>query len=58
MDKTSSGYDQRANLRTRSKLREKERQEKMHRHSFMFLDCGQTKAELPIHGTATEERSR
>lgn len=29
-----------------------------HHHNAMFLDCGQTKAELPIHRTATEERSR
>lgn len=32
--------------------------ERKHHHSSMFLDCGQTKAELPIHRTATEERSR
>lgn len=28
------------------------------RHSSMFLDCGQTEAERPIHRTLTEERWR
>lgn len=38
--------------------RERENERESITTTLCFLDCGQTKAELPIHRTATEERSR
>lgn len=36
----------------------KSRRVRKHHHGFRVLDCGQTAAEQPIHGTVSEERSR